>query len=143
MLDRTHITEHFKWSEFACHDGTPVPQQYRPQTRRLCEALEVLRSELGDQQVAIMSGYRTPEWNRRVKGSARSQHLHARAADIRVLGVSPDKVAKTIERLIAEGRMPQGGLGQYDTFTHYDLRNYHARWDERGRDTKDQGRAAA
>lgn len=130
-LARGQITEHFAWREFACHDGAPVPPEYRSHVRRLCEALEVLRAELGGRPVVIVSGYRTPEWNRKVGGATRSQHVSARAADIRVAGVSPSDVADAIERLIGQGRMPQGGLGRYDTFVHYDLRGYHARWDER------------
>lgn len=142
-LDKSQITEHFRWAEFACHDGTAVPAHYRPQTRRLCQALEVVREELGGRPITVVSGYRSVAHNRKVGGSPRSQHLHGRAADIRVQGVSPDLVAQTIERLIAEGRLPEGGLGRYDTFVHCDLRGYHARWDERQRDTKDASRAVA
>ena len=32
------------------------------------------------------------------------------------------------DHLISEGKMVQGGLKAYDTFTHYDIRGYKARW---------------
>jgi hypothetical protein len=47
--------------------------------------------------------------------------------------MTPDEVADTIELLIAEGKMEQGGLGRYDTFTHFDVRGSKARWDERSK----------
>ena len=51
------------------------------------------------------------------------------AADIVVQGMTPKKVAQFIENLIKEGKMKQGGVGIYDTFTHYDIRGVRARWD--------------
>ena len=33
-----------------------------------------------------------------------------------------------IEELINEGLILQGGLGDYPTFTHYDIRKTKARW---------------
>ena len=34
----------------------------------------------------------------------------------------------TIERLIREGKMEDGGMGRYSTFVHYDVRGSRARW---------------
>jgi len=100
--------------------------------QKLAEALEVLRAELGDSQIQIISGYRTPEYNLKVGGAAKSQHMQARAADIRVRGFSPWQVHATIERLIKADEMPEGGLGLYKTFIHYDIRGKHARWKGQG-----------
>ena len=52
-----------------------------------------------------------------------------KAADISIKGLSSLEVYKTIERLIENGDMLQGGLGLYDTFVHYDIRGERARWD--------------
>ena len=38
---------------------------------------------------------------------------------------------KTIEALIELEYIPEGGLGIYNTFVHYDIRGYKARWDKR------------
>ena len=75
-----------------------------------------------------MSGYRSPAHNREVGGATNSEHMQGRAADIKVAGFTPRQVADTIERLIREGRMKQGGLGRYASFTHYDTRGTAARW---------------
>lgn len=132
------LTPHFWLSEFAsnvrelcekgCKGPTPVPARYRRNVERLVAELEVLRAELGGRPITVISGYRTPAHNRHSDGVSHSQHLVAKAADIRVRGVAPRKVAETIRRLIREGRMRQGGVGQYRTFTHYDIRGTAARW---------------
>ena len=128
MTDR--ITDHFAWSEFACHDGTDVPAEKRSGTTRLCVQLEVLRAYL-DCPIRIVSGYRTAEYNKRCGGARDSQHMHGRAADIQVAGMTPTEVYHEIEGLIDRGLMTNGGIGRYDTFVHFDVRGYIARWDER------------
>ena len=120
-------TEHFKLSEFACNDDTPVPSRLWGNIQRLMNQLEVLRQEFG-RPINPFSAYRTPEYNARKNSEPTSQHPKGKAADIRIAGVSPKVVADTIERLIHEGRMEQGGLGRYKSFCHYDVRGKRARW---------------
>ena len=94
---------------------------------KLAFNLQRLRDEL-KQPVRINISYR-PEWYEASKGrSGFSQHCLAKAADITVDNYTPKEVAETIERLILEGEMLQGGLKGYDTFTHYDVRKRRARW---------------
>jgi uncharacterized protein YcbK (DUF882 family) len=107
-----NLTTHFHVSEFACRDGTPVPEEYFDNLTRLCHRLETLRGQLG-KPIIILSGYRTPSWNRH-KGVEHSQHLTASAADIRVKDVPPRDVRFCILRLIDAGRMSDGGLGLYE-----------------------------
>ncbi len=126
-LAETMLSPHFAAGEMACRDGTPLPARYLENARRLCAELEYLRAELG-RPIVILSGYRTPEHNARVKGAQHSRHLVGEAADIVVHGVTPAAVADTIERLIVGRRMRDGGLGRYPTFTHYDVRFGRARW---------------
>lgn len=125
-----NVTDHFKWSEFDCKDGTKVPEGLKPSVLVLAKQLEVLRAELGGKTIRINSGYRTKDYNARVKGKPSSMHLQAKAADIVVNGVSPKQVHETIERLIRNGKMYQGGLGLYEGhgFVHYDIRGTKARW---------------
>lgn len=122
------ITRHFSWHEFRCHDGTPVPPEYGKNVKVLCEQLEVIRHALGDVKVYIVSGYRTPSWNAKVGGAPKSQHLLAKAADIRVHGYTPEQIREVILDLIDKGKIMQGGVGLYPTFVHYDIRGYAARW---------------
>ena len=123
------VTAHFKMSEFACKDGTAVPEEYYGNVCALAVSLEHLRSRL-NAPVVIISGYRTKAYNEKVGGVAKSQHLTASAADIRLSGHTPSEVAATLENLIDEGVIPQGGIGTYPSqnFVHYDVRLYRARW---------------
>ena len=59
----------------------------------------------------------------------------AKAADIKIPGMTPKEVKDTIEELIKSGKMVKGGVGLYRTFTHYDVRGRNARW--YGKGTKD------
>lgn len=52
-----------------------VPEQFRGNVQRVMENLEVLRSELGDRSIRIVSGYRSCSQNGRVEGAERSRHL--------------------------------------------------------------------
>jgi len=121
------ITENFSLSEFDCKDGGELPIALLPNVLDLADNLQVLRDYLGV-PISINSAYRSLEHNRKIKGSTKSQHLLAKAADIVVESKSPDEVANIIKYLISEGKMMQGGLKAYDTFTHYDIRGYKARW---------------
>jgi uncharacterized protein YcbK (DUF882 family) len=121
------ITENFSLSEFDCKDGSELPTALLPNVLDLADNLQVLRDYLGV-PISINSAYRSLEHNRKIKGSTKSQHLLAKAADIVVESKTPDEVANIIKYLISEGKMVQGGLKAYDTFTHYDIRGYKARW---------------
>ncbi|MGV4470819.1 D-Ala-D-Ala carboxypeptidase family metallohydrolase, partial [Ornithobacterium rhinotracheale] len=66
--------------------------------------------------------------NRKIGCKVNSHHLQGKAADIRVDGVTPERLASIIERLIYNGKMKQGVLGIYPTFVHYDIRGTKTRW---------------
>jgi len=121
------ITKHFRLKEFATKDGTPVPRRLIPTVREVAKNLQVLRDEIG-KPIKITSAYRHLKYNRKIGSKDTSQHVKGRAVDIQVKGMSPRKVYEVILRLIREGRMKQGGVGLYDGFTHYDTRNFAARW---------------
>ena len=52
----------------------------------------------------------------------------AKASDIIVSGMSPTEVKETIVSLIKSGEMHPGGIGLYQSFTHYDVRGVNRRW---------------
>lgn len=129
-MPKGHITEHFTWEEFACHDGTPVPEALQPNVIRLCGALEVIRARVG-KPLRVLSGYRTPEYNSSRPGTAKnSQHCQGKAADLAATGIAPEVLKGVIANLIRDGLIPNGGLGLYEGFVHYDQRDGIARWDE-------------
>lgn len=121
------VTENFWLSEFESKDGEVMPPNVLENIIELAENLQLIRNHF-NAPITINSAYRSPAHNKAVGGAKNSQHLYGKAADIVVHGVAPDVVADTIENLIDEGVISQGGLGRYNTFTHYDIRGNKARW---------------
>jgi hypothetical protein len=124
------VTSNFGWGEFMSKDGSPLPDEYKPNILELAKNLEVLRDAVGGVPISLTSGYRSPEHNSNVGGEKNSQHLLGKAADIRISGLSPQEVASLIEKLIKDGKMKEGGIGIYPNqgFVHYDIRGTKARW---------------
>ena len=121
------LTNNFYLCEFKCNDGVEVPTELIPNVQMLADNLQVLRDFVGV-PISINSAYRHKEYNRSVGGSSRSQHLYAKASDIVVKGMPSNLVHELIEELIKEGKMHDGGLGRYNNFVHYDVRQKKARW---------------
>lgn len=113
------------WDSFRDNES-----ELKPVIQKLANQLQVLRDYL-EQPIIINIGYRPVWWEHQMGRSGSSKHCLGMAADIFVDGVSPDSVADAIEYLIDEGDMLQGGLGRYNTFTHYDIRKGKGRWDFR------------
>lgn len=102
------LSAHFSRAEFDCHDGAmanPHPN--------LLAALENLRTIIGNRPIRIVSGYRSPAWNKRVGGATRSQHLVNAAADI------PSGIA-TVDQALAAGFTGVGWCGSWAV--HVDVR---------------------
>lgn len=113
------VSENFRVREFACTDGSdPIFID-----TELVTVLQKVRAHFG-KSVTITSAYRTPTKNKACGGSTYSQHLYGRAADVKISGVSPKKVAAYAETLLKN----KGGIGIYPTFTHIDTRATKARW---------------
>lgn len=121
------LTKNFGLSEFACKDGTPVPERLIPKTRRLAENLQVIRDYVGD-ALFINSAYRTPSYNKKIGGVSDSQHPKGTAADLSTRKMTPKQLHALILRLIKEGKIDEGGVGLYPGFVHYDIRGVKARW---------------
>lgn len=127
------LTKNFKLKEFECKgackdcDNCSMPLEVYENVIKLAGQLQFLRDYTG-RAITINSAYRSPEHNAKVGGSKTSQHLLGKAADITIQGLKPSEVFSLIEDLIDMGLMLQGGLGNYKTFTHYDIRKTKARW---------------
>ena len=125
------ITKNFNKSEFECSCGCEMPKDVQYNVQKLANQLQVLRNITG-KPISINSGYRCPDYNDNVvKGAKNSQHKLGKASDIVINGIEPDVTAEILESLIINGEVLQGGLGRYNTFTHYDIRKIKARWDYR------------
>jgi len=121
------LTKNFNSNEFNCHDGTSVPDELIPNLKVLATNLQVLRDFLGE-SIHVNSGYRTEAYNKKVGGKKNSYHQKAMASDITCKSKTPKQLHAIIEKLIAEKKMKQGGLGLYPGFVHYDVRGVKARW---------------
>ena len=84
-----------------------------PTLRALGEALS---ADLG-YDLPVISAYRSPGKNKSVKGAAKSQHLHGKALDIDVSGMSLAERQRIIERARA---LVFGGVGIYLNSLHLD-----------------------
>ena len=113
------LSTNFKVKEFACTDGSdPIFID-----TELVNVLQKIRTHFG-KSVTITSAYRTPTKNKAVGGETYSQHLYGKAADIKVNGITPKKVAAYAEKLLPKS----GGIGIYKNFTHIDVRASKSRW---------------
>lgn len=127
---KMQLTTNFNLSEFNCKDGTPVPPEFIGNAKEVASNLQVLRDEIKS-ALHINSGYRSNSYNASVGGVKNSQHLTASAADITSKNHKPKEIYDIILKLIAAGKMRNGGLGLYDTFVHYDIGGANRRWDFR------------
>jgi uncharacterized protein YcbK (DUF882 family) len=119
-MSTVRLTPHFTLSELACHDGTPVPDMCLANARAICERAEVLRAAIGSPLI-VVSGYRTPAYNKRIGGAARSQHMTASALDLVSRVVPAAELRLLYLKLIGEGQVPDGGVGEYPNFVHIDI----------------------
>jgi uncharacterized protein YcbK (DUF882 family) len=120
------LTNNFNLNEFNKHNF-PLTETILRNIQELAKNLQVLRDEV-KKPIKITSGYRSPEHNAKVGGVKSSRHITGEAADLKIAGMTPKQVAAVIEKLIAAGKMEEGGLGIYSTWIHYDHRNVKARW---------------
>jgi uncharacterized protein YcbK (DUF882 family) len=129
------LTTHFLAEEFACHDGTPVPDRHRAALFGLCrDVLEPMRREFG--VCTVVSGYRPSAYNHRIGGAARSVHMFGGwggiagvAADVRFAQGRPLDWHGLADALLMRHYPPGGGLGLYaGGWVHVDTRHARARW---------------
>ena len=112
------LTTNFSLNEFNKRNYN-VPTDVLRNLIELAKNLQVLRDEV-KKPIKITSGYRPAELNAKVGGATKSRHITGQAADFKIEGYTPKQVAAIIEKLIAAGKMKQGGLGTYSTWIHYD-----------------------
>ena len=118
------LSPHFRRGEFACHCGCGLAEP----NPKLISLLELIRSKAGDKAVSIVSGHRCVKHNKAVGGAHNSQHLTGNAADIRVKGLSVQRLHSLITAIHNDGLAHVGGLGFYSDFIHVDVRDGIARW---------------
>ena len=124
------LTKNFSKSEFECKCGCDMPKNVLDNIKIVAEQLQIVRDKL-NKAIKINSAYRCEKHNESIGGAKNSQHKLGKAADIVVYGMSPNGVFGFMNKLMVLNMIKLGGLGQYNTFTHFDIRGYIARWDNR------------
>jgi uncharacterized protein YcbK (DUF882 family) len=115
------IAPNFKLYEFECNDGNNEVKI----DPLLIALVQTLRLRLGVPLV-INSAYRTVEYNKKIGGSPKSQHILGKAVDIAIpKGYTIDGVAEEASKIGFKG------IGKYTWGLHLDVRSETARWDYR------------
>jgi uncharacterized protein YcbK (DUF882 family) len=119
-----NLSEHFTLEELSHtdhreFDNTPNDAEMANLVR-LADFLEEVKSALGDKPVIINSAFRSKQVNDAVGSKDTSQHRIGCAADIRVPGMTPDQVVKTI---IASGLGYDQIIREFDRWTHLSVPN--------------------
>lgn len=114
-------SKHLSWYEVGCRDGTPYPVEWR-ETRlaKLASVFEQIRADWGEALI-VLSAYRTPEYNKRVKGARSSQHVEGRALDLTPLGKPVKAFQDFMEKKVSSYPAIRG-MGFYPWGVHIDIR---------------------
>ena len=128
------LVNNFKDSEFYCKCVECSKLPSKGIDPNLLILLEKIRTEVNkkyplkdkEKGVIINSGYRCPSYNKKVGGATNSQHMSnpLKAADIRVIGVTPKQLGEIADRLNPNGGVGLGGKN----IIHVDVRGHKARW---------------
>lgn len=150
------LSEHLRLRQFLTHDQGDAWPKFAIVDPRLVEKLELVMTELRHMGVSadrlhVMSGYRTPQYNRRGLGRGRavlSRHQYGDAADVWVGGERIDDlngdgrrdmadlavILRAVDRVERTHPELVGGAGTYfptrahGPFIHIDARGRRARW---------------
>jgi len=122
------MTEHFTLDELThtdhrTLDNTPNETELA-NIQRLAEFLEELKTLLGGKPIMVNSAFRSKAVNDAVGSKDTSQHRIGCAADIRVLGMTPDQVVKAV---IASDLKYDQVIREFDRWTHISIPNEKAR----------------
>ena len=120
------LTTNFSIHEFECKCGCVMPAFALDNIKELATNLQVIRDEVGP--LYMTNAYRCKPHNRDVGSSDTSQHPLGKATDLKTKKYTARELSVIIEDLIKSEKIKEGGLGIYNTFTHYDTRGVRAIW---------------
>jgi zinc D-Ala-D-Ala carboxypeptidase len=119
-----NLTTHFTFEELTHtdhreFDNTPNESELA-NLKRLAAFLENVKTVLGGKPIMVNSAFRSKAVNDAVGSKDTSQHRLACAADIRVPGMTPDEVVKTV---IASKLGYDQIIREFDRWTHISVPN--------------------
>jgi uncharacterized protein YcbK (DUF882 family) len=121
------INRWFDTNEFRCNSVEKEEAPYID--TNLIAVLTLLRNYYG-KPVKIISGYRTPEYNKAIGGDCDSHHLYnnnGAAVDIQIEGIP----TIAVHRFLTSKFPNTYGFGLYNSYNHIDTRTVKAHWDGR------------
>ena len=120
----TQLSKHFTLAELTHTDHRTLDnapnESELANLQRLAEFLEQVKSALGGKPIMVNSAFRSKQVNDAVGSKDTSQHRLGCAADIRVPGMTPDEVVKTI---MSAGLPYDQMIREFDRWTHISVTN--------------------
>lgn len=107
------ITKNFRTREFKCPCCGVIKYD-----RNLVDKLQIIRNIMG-MSITITSGYRCPEFNKKIKGYEKSLHMQGLAVD---MIVQKDKLYLLDQ--LAKHVFYDNGVGTYTNHVHVDMGKY-------------------
>lgn len=104
--------------------NTDPPEDLFENIVRTAWLADLARSTLGS-PLRVLSGYRSPAYNKAIGGSAQSLHMKFNALD---LGTDRPRELFSILTEFRDARVFKGGIGLYSSFVHIDTRGHNATW---------------
>jgi len=119
------VTPHFTLAELTVTDhrlldNTPNEGEIE-NLERLALFLELVKTQLGGRPVMVNSAFRSKAVNDAVGSSDKSQHRLGCAADIRVPGMTPDEVVKSV---MTAGLPYDQIIREFDAWTHISIPSF-------------------
>jgi len=119
-----NLTKNFTLEELTVTDHREFKNEPNPAETanlvRIANLLEQVKSVLGGVPIMVNSAFRSKQVNDAVGSKDTSQHRLGCAADIRVPGMTPDKVVKSI----MAAKLPYDQLiREFDRWTHISVTN--------------------
>lgn len=119
------MTPHFTLAELTVtdhrsFDNTPNAGEIQ-NLRRLALFLELVKTQLGGRPVMVNSAFRSKAVNDAVGSTDKSQHRLGCAADIRVPGMTPDEVVRSV---MTAGLPYDQIIREFDAWTHISIPSF-------------------
>jgi len=124
-------TKNFSWKELLVNQIEIPSLEVLNNLLKVATILQSYRNNIFEESpITITSGWRSPNYNKKIGGALNSYHLPGMAIDFVVNSFSPRQVQLLLNPV------HKGGLEFAPTWTHIDIRKENIRFDNKGRIVK-------